>query len=109
MKKALTILLALLLTASLLCSASAEPKTYRIGVTIFQFNDNFMTLYRNELLDYFKSLETDEVAYDLTIVDAKSDMSEQTNSQAGEQKRIRGAAAVPRMLFGGKYHTPLAP
>ena len=59
--------------------APAEAKTYKVGVAIYQFDDNFMTLYRNELLDYFKSLETDTVKYDVTIVDGKNDMAEQNN------------------------------
>ena len=53
--------------------------TYKVGVAIYQFDDNFMTLYRNELLDYFKSLETDDVKFDVTIVDGKNDMAEQNN------------------------------
>mgnify|MGYP002579992505 CR=1 FL=1 len=31
---------------------TAEAKTYKIGVAIYQFDDNFMTLYRNELKSY---------------------------------------------------------
>ena len=58
---------------------AAEVKTYKIGVAIYQFDDNFMTLYRNELQSYFKSLETDTVKYDVTIVDGKNDMAEQNN------------------------------
>ena len=53
--------------------------TYKIGVAIYQFDDNFMTLYRNELQSYFKSLETDDVKFDVTIVDGKNDMAEQNN------------------------------
>ena len=56
-----------------------EVKTYKVGVSIYQFNDNFMTLFRNELADYFKSLETDTVKYDVNIQDGKNDMAEQTN------------------------------
>ena len=58
---------------------AAEAKTYKVGVAIYQFDDNFMTLYRNELQDYFKSLETDSVKYDVTVVDGKNDMAEQNN------------------------------
>ena len=58
---------------------AAEAKTYKVGVAIYQFDDNFMTLYRNELQSYFKSLETDTVKYDVTIVDGKNDMAEQNN------------------------------
>ncbi len=60
-------------------SAAAEAKTYNVGVAIYQFNDNFMTLYRNEIESYFASKETDEVKYNVTIVDGKNDMAEQSN------------------------------
>ena len=59
--------------------APAEATTYNIGVCIYKFDDNFMTLYRQELESYFKSLETDTVKYNVTIVDGKGDMAEQTN------------------------------
>ena len=38
-----------------------------------------MTLYRNEIENYFKSLETDDVKYEITMADGKNDMAEQTN------------------------------
>ena len=38
-----------------------------------------MTLYRNEIAAYFKTLETDEVKYNVEFSDGKSDMAEQTN------------------------------
>ena len=63
--------------------AAAEPagdvKTYKVGVAIYQYNDNFMTLYRQEIENYFKTLETDKVKYEITMVDGKNDMAEQTN------------------------------
>jgi len=63
--------------------AAAEPagevKTYKVGVAIYQYNDNFMTLYRQEIENYFKTLETDTVKYEITMVDGKNDMGEQTN------------------------------
>lgn len=58
---------------------SSDVTTYDVGVAIYQFNDNFMTLYRNEIEAYFKTLETDSVKYNVTIVDGKNDMAEQTN------------------------------
>ena len=93
MKKLLTVLLAILMVCTLAACGSnngggseeggeepaAEATTYKVGVAIYEFNDNFMTLYRNELESYFKSLETDEVKYDVTIVDGKTDMNEQSN------------------------------
>ena len=64
-------------------AAAAEPgtdvKTYNVGVAIYQYNDNFMTLYRQEIEAYFKTLETDTVKYNVTMVDGKNDMGEQTN------------------------------
>ncbi|MCR5794185.1 MAG: galactose ABC transporter substrate-binding protein [Solobacterium sp.] len=59
--------------------ASGDAKTYNVGVAIYQFNDNFMTLYRNEIEAYFKTLETDTVKYNVQIVDGKNDMAEQSN------------------------------
>ena len=79
MKKTLAILLAAILVLSCFSFASAEAKTYKVGVSIYQYTDNFMTLYRNEIEAYFKTLETDEVKYDITITDGKNDMAEQTN------------------------------
>ena len=38
-----------------------------------------MTLYRQEIENYFKTLETDTVKYEVTMVDGKNDMGEQTN------------------------------
>ena len=38
-----------------------------------------MTLYRNEIANYFGTLETDSVKYNLTFADGKNDMAEQTN------------------------------
>jgi len=59
-------------------AAGAEATTYDVGVAIYQFDDNFMTLYRNEIEAYFKTLETDTVKYNVTIVDGKNDMATQT-------------------------------
>lgn len=58
---------------------AAAAKTVKVGVAIYQFDDNFMTLYRNELLSYFESLNSDSVKYDVTVVDGKNDMAEQNN------------------------------
>ena len=58
---------------------ASGAKTYNVGVAIYQFDDNFMTLYRNEIEAYFKTLETDTVKYDVTIVDGKNDMATQTD------------------------------
>ena len=79
MKKTLAILLATILVLGCMSFASADAKTYKVGVSIYKYTDNFMTLYRNEIENYFKSLETDEVKYDITMADGKNDMAEQTN------------------------------
>ena len=79
MKKTLAILMALVMVLGACTFASAEVKTYKVGISIYQYTDNFMTLYRNEIADYFKTLETDEVKYELFFADAKNDMAEQTN------------------------------
>ena len=66
-------------TAAPAGGGSSGPVTKKVGIAIYQFDDNFMTLYRNELQSYLKSLETDDVKYDITIVDGKNDMAEQNN------------------------------
>lgn len=60
-------------------AAAADVTTYNVGVAIYQYNDNFMTLYRQEIENYFKTLETDTVKYAITMADGKNDMGEQTN------------------------------
>ncbi len=81
MKKFLAILLAALMMLSVLSFASAEAKTYKVGVSIYQYTDNFMTLYRNEIEAYFKTLETDEMKFEITMADGKNDMAEQSNQE----------------------------
>lgn len=54
-------------------------KTIQVGVSIYKFDDNFMTLYRQEIESYFKSLNTEDVEYEVTIADGKNDMAEQAN------------------------------
>ncbi len=79
MKKAFSVLVALMLVLGCFSFSSAEAKTYKVGVSIYQFTDNFMTLYRNEIEAYFKSLETEDVKFEITMADGKNDMAEQTN------------------------------
>lgn len=57
----------------------AEGKSYDIGVAIYQYNDNFMTQYREELDKYFKELgEKNGVAYNVEFQDGKNDQATQT-------------------------------
>lgn len=83
-KKLLSVLLCLAMVATMFAGcggsgANSGAKTYNVGVAIYQFDDNFMTLYRNEIEAYFKTLETDDVKYNVTIVDGKNDMATQTD------------------------------
>ena len=83
MKKVLMVMLiAAVIVAGVFANGAKEssgPKTYKVGVAIYQFDDNFMTLYRNEIISYFASLETENVKYAITMVDGKNDMAEQSN------------------------------
>ena len=80
MKKLLALVLVVMMALGMVSVVNAEDvKTYKVGVSIYQFTDNFMTLYRNEIESYFKSLETDTVKYEITMADGKNDMAEQTN------------------------------
>ena len=82
MKKIIALVLVLVMALALFaCGGSSEGdvKTYNVGVAIYKFDDNFMTLYRQEIEAYFKTLETDTVKYNVTVVDGKNDMAEQTN------------------------------
>lgn len=75
-----TLLCGAMLAASFSGAAMAEEvTTYKVGVAIYNYDDNFMTLYRNEIESYFASLETDTVKYELSMVDGKNDMATQTN------------------------------
>ena len=56
-------------------SAVADKK---VGISIYKFDDNFMTLYRNELQRYF----VEELGFkkeNIVIQDGKGDQAEQTN------------------------------
>ncbi|MBR1844700.1 MAG: galactose ABC transporter substrate-binding protein [Lachnospiraceae bacterium] len=100
MKKFLSVLLASLMVISLVACAQQQAttapaetaaeaeaeapveeghKTVRVGVSIYTFDDAFMTLYRNELTRYFESKNTDQVTYEVTMQDGKNDQAEQTN------------------------------
>ena len=59
MKKVLSLLLAVVMMFSLVAcgggeKAGSDVTTYKVGVAIYQFDDNFMTNYRNELVSYFE-------------------------------------------------------
>ena len=84
MKKLLALVLAAVMALSLVAcggssDAGSDVKTYKVGVAIYQFDDNFMTLYREELKSYFETKNTDAVKYEVTLVDSKNDMATQTD------------------------------
>ena len=82
MKKIIALALVLVLALSLVAcnkGGTGDATTYKVGVAIYQYNDNFMTLYRQEIEAYFKTLETESVKYEITMVDGKNDMAEQTD------------------------------
>ena len=73
------ILLSSLVNLGRITPVHAEGQTYEIGVAIYQYNDNFMTLFRNELEKYFKELgEKDGNTYNLEFQDGKNDQATQT-------------------------------
>lgn len=59
--------------ASSTAAAAPASGSANIGVCIYQFADNFMTLYRTDLDEYFKDL-----GYTATFVDGKNDQNTQT-------------------------------
>jgi methyl-galactoside transport system substrate-binding protein len=84
MKKVLSLLLAVVMMFSLVAcgggeEAGSDVTTYKVGVAIYEFNDNFMTSYREELVKYFETKNTDTVKYEVTLVDGKNDMATQTD------------------------------
>ena len=91
MKKFLSVLLAGLMILSLAACGQKKapeaqaapeakgPKTVKVGVCIYKFDDAFMTLYRNEIESYFKSKNNDQVTYQVDIMDGKNDQAEQSN------------------------------
>ena len=82
MKKIIAMILALVMVLGMTaCGAKSDSgaKTMKVGVAIYEFNDQFMTLYREELKSYMEGLSDENVKYELTIVDGKNDMATQTN------------------------------
>ena len=84
MKKLLALVLAAVMAISMVAcggseSTESDVTTYKVGVAIYQFDDNFMTLYREELVNYFATKNTDTVKYEVTLVDGKNDMATQTD------------------------------
>ncbi len=76
MKKILALVLSVMMMLGMVVAAGAEGEDpIKVGVCIYQFNDNFMTLYRTELQKYLEETYGAQV----TVVDGKNDQTEQTN------------------------------
>ena len=81
MKKLAVLFLSALLVFGLAAcggSGGGGDKTIKVGVAIYRFDDNFMTLYREELEKYFNDLSKGGVKYDVTIVDGQFNQDTQT-------------------------------
>ena len=76
MKKLIALVMALLIVA--LCGVATAEDAPKIGVAIYQFADNFMTLYRTELARYLTE-DCGIPAENIVIMDGKNDQAEQTN------------------------------
>ena len=73
MKKLLALVLVAIMALGMVQLAVAEAPI-KVGVCIYKYDDNFMTLYRTELERYLK-----EKGCEVTVVDGKGDQNEQTN------------------------------
>ena len=72
----LTVLaLVIILLLGLTGCREKEVVTIKVGVAIYRFDDNFMSLYRYELEQYFISLNNEDYNYALTIVDSQFDQN----------------------------------
>ncbi len=86
MRKISKILIMLLISVMLVaCSGGTstdggdKKETVKVGIAIYKYDDNFMTVYRNQLSEIFKSKNTDKVEYELIFQDGKGDPAEQAN------------------------------
>ena len=78
MKKFLSVLtIGFILLNAAACNNEGEsvegPEEINVGVAIYQYDDNFMTLYRGEIERYFDELSNEEVEYKVTVTDGKND------------------------------------
>ena len=81
MKRIFVLLLTLLMVVSM-AGCKKETETVKntgdqleVGICIYKFDDNFMTLYREELQSYLETTYNAKV----TVMDGKGDQAEQTN------------------------------
>lgn len=60
-----------------MAAVTKDPKDVKVGISIYKFDDNFMTLYRQELVKYLESRGIPSA--NITVQDGKGDQAEQTN------------------------------
>ncbi len=73
MKKFLALALVAIMALGMVTVVSAADPV-KVGVCIYKFDDNFMTLYRTEMETYLK-----EKGCEVTTMDSKNDQAEQNN------------------------------
>ena len=64
--------------AAAAATTGKDNKDLKVGISIYKFDDNFMTLYRQELVRYM----TEDLGFteaNITVQDGKGDQAEQTN------------------------------
>ena len=87
-KKFLSLILGAAMTASMMVAPAmaaeapidltgVDVENATVGISIYQFTDNFMTLYRTELVRYLTELGFKEE--NIQVQDGKNDQAEQTN------------------------------
>jgi len=76
--KRIVILLSVLAAVALLASCGpAKPKKANIGITIYKFDDNFMSIVRNKIDTLAKGVGADKLDY--SIQDGQGDQSKQND------------------------------
>ena len=79
--------------SSTAASAAATNGSATVGVCIYQFADNFMTLYRADLEGYLK-----DMGYSVTIMDGKNDQNTQTEEASHVAIPLRKGDASATLL-----------
>ena len=82
--------------ASSAAASEAATGSANVGVCIYQFADNFMTLYRTDLEEYLK-----DKGYAVTIVDGKNDQNTQTE-QINTFLQYRTEYSIKALTDAGK-------
>ena len=80
-------------------ASGAATGSANVGVCIYQFADNFMTLYRTDLEEYLK-----DKGYSVTIVDGKNDQNTQTCLLYTSGPHRRRPPAQPRRTLCAQRH-----